>query len=97
MVNESMVNESMGIEPLDVNEKTSDKYTPLFLACYRGYKTLDHDNEEEVTKVKQNRFKIVKLLLTLGAKVNFKTEKVGMTALHWAAYHEDVAVVRLLL
>ena len=80
---------------LGVDDLTTDGFTPLFLACYKGYKHLDP--EEDAEQIKSDRLKIVKLLCNDDANVNFKTKKLGMTALHWAAYHGDIDVVNLLL
>ena len=47
--------------------------------------------------IKPNRLKCVSLLLKRGADPNFATMKLRMTAMHWAAYHGDDAVIKLLL
>lgn len=39
----------------------------------------------------------VKILLQRSADVNFRTPKLGMTPLHWAAYQGDSDMVELLL
>ena len=39
----------------------------------------------------------VKTLVLNNANVNFKTPKLGMTRLHWAAYQGDGMMVKLLL
>ena len=52
-----------------VEKQTQDELTPLFLACYMGYRYDKEDNDAKV--VKENRLKIVKLLCNLEADVNF--------------------------
>ena len=47
--------------------------------------------------IKENRYKCVELLLDRGADAGFATNKLEMTAIHWAAYHGDDRVVKLLL
>jgi len=43
------------------------------------------------------RLEIVKLLLEKGADINSTRAVVGLTPLHWAAYHDDAELVRYLL
>ena len=47
--------------------------------------------------INENRLKCVELLLEHGADTGFATNKIKMTAMHWAAYHGDDKVVKLLL
>ena len=43
------------------------------------------------------RLEIVKMLLANGAKANYTTDDTKMSAVHWAAYNKDHAVVSELL
>jgi ankyrin repeat protein len=52
-----------------VELRTQDGLTPLFLACYMGYK--NEIEEEDAAIVKQNRLLIVRTLCERGAEVNF--------------------------
>ena len=52
-----------------VKMQSQDELTPLFLACYMGYRYDKEDNDAKI--VKENRLKIVKLLCDLNADVNF--------------------------
>ena len=70
-------------------------YTALFYACWKGHK--GKVTPEEIDQVKKNRFTCACLLIDEGANVNFTTQKLGKTPLHWAAYHGDVDLVRTLL
>ena len=47
--------------------------------------------------IRENRLKCVDLLLERRADTKFATEKLKMTAMHWAAFHGDDKVVKLLL
>lgn len=78
---------------IQVSELDTDGNTPLFLACYKGYRGTDPD--EEWTK--KERWKIVNLLCEEGSDANFQTKAHRMTPLHWAAFHGDAKVVKLLL
>ena len=81
---------------IEVDEPDSQGYTPLFLACFKGYigseQILARDDS-----TKARRMKVVDLLLNNGAEPNYVANKVNMTPLHWAAYNDDAAVTRRLL
>ena len=49
-----------------------------------------------VEAAEQGRTELVRVLVDGGADVN-ATQVDGMTALHWAAYHDDTETARLLL
>ena len=68
---------------LNVDAVDGRGYTALFVACWRG-------NTE-------GRAACAQLLIDEGADVNFKTEKLWMTGMHWACCHGDRALVELLL
>jgi ankyrin repeat protein len=48
-------------------------------------------------KIMSDRLNCCKLLIELKADVNFCTKQEKMTPLHWAAYHNDVEVCKLLI
>ena len=83
------------IKVIDVNWVDQDGYTPLFLACWRCKREFEKDDESTI--IRERRLKIVEILIQLGANVNYKTDKVEMSPLHWAAYNGDKDVVHLLL
>ena len=60
--------------------------------CFRGYLVKGKAKEAD-----EQRIKIVKCLVDAGADVNYATGDTNMTAMHWAAYNGDFAVVRELL
>jgi ankyrin repeat protein len=64
--------------------------TYLFAACYRCY---DQEEEEAV----ESRIACVKALVEAGANINYIKNRTNLTALHWAAFNDDKAVVKLLL
>lgn len=70
--------------------------TALFLACEQGYLSQDQSSRTD-DETKENRLKIVQILIQRGANVNFVAPKNKMTALHWLAFNEDVACAKLLL
>ena len=53
--------------------KDTKGYTPIFLACWRGYKTRQDNSDEEKERIKQRRYTCVYLLLDEGADYNFQT------------------------
>lgn len=86
--------------------------TPLFLACMQGaplkdvmageYAENDHEAPDEDEKAliernKKRRLETVKLLLENGAKPIYTKGQRRMTPLHWACYHGDAELVRLLI
>ena len=79
-----------------VNEPDSQGYTPLFLACFKGYMGAEAIMSKS-QQTKDDRFECVSLLLSKGAEPNIAVDKVHMTPLHWACYNDDADVVWLLL
>ena len=75
-----------------VNATNKHKFTPLVCACFRGYMTKGQKNDAA-----EKRLKIVKCLLENGANAKHIAEETKLTALHWAAYRADYAVVKELL
>ena len=84
-------------EPLPVDNLDKDGNTALFLACWMGYQGRSMNESDDADVIKKNRLEIVRMLLERGADPNFKSKKLGLTSLHWAAYHGDVEVVKELL
>jgi ankyrin repeat protein len=60
--------------------------------CFRGYLTKGTKKDAD-----QNRIKIVKCLILNGARADFVTTDTKMSAMHWAAYNKDYAVIKALL
>ena len=71
-------------------------YTALMVCCVYG-KCSGDSNSVESEKIKKDRFDCCKLLIEMGSNVNFSSGKEKMTPLHWAAYHNDFEVCKLLL
>ena len=65
--------------------------------CLRGYSAGLEETCSRLTQTKINRLKCVKILIRNGADINFQNDYVKMTALHWAAYNDDLEVTKLLL
>ena len=84
-------------EWLDIKSENAEDLTPLFLACLYGKPKSAVLENEETTEIQENRLKCVKILVDNGDNVNFKTEKLSMTPLHWAAFNGDTHVVKHLL
>ena len=61
-------------------------------ACFRGYLTKGSKKDSD-----QPRLEIVQALLRNGARADYSTPDTKMTAIHWAAYNKDYAVVKELL
>ena len=62
------------------------------LVSWRGYHTIS-DKEEAIDK----RHFIIELLLKAGAKPNYCKPTTNMTALHWLAFNNDYAAVKVIL
>ena len=81
---------------LDINEKDHLGRSALFLVCYKGY-----SGPEGITAktplTNKKRLECIEILIKEGADINFATKKLNMTALHWAAYQSQLAIVRFLL
>lgn len=81
---------------LDVDETDHNGYSPLYLVCFKGF--LGSEGMVGLTpEILKKRLECVKILLERNANVNFKTDKLEMTPLHWAAYQGDGQMVKLLL
>ena len=91
-----MAEEGIDLRP-HANDVNKDNHPPLYLACSTDFKGFTEDEEEDKKIVTIKRSKIVKLLLKAGAKVNYSSPIMKMTALHWAAYQGCSDVVRALL
>ena len=77
---------------LDIDMEDHNGFSPLYLVCFKGFigqEGLAKFDE----KMRQKRIEIVKFLLDKGANVNFRTPKLQMTPLHWAAYQGDAELV----
>ena len=81
-------------KPLPIDVLDSNGNTALYLCCMKGY--LGGQGMEN-TLAQDKRLQCVHILLSQGANINFKTEKLKMTCLHWAAYQGDARLVELLL
>lgn len=79
-----------------VNELDSQGYSPLFLACFKGYIGAE-SIVSKAASTKDSRMRCVKALVGYDADINFVVNKVNMSALHWAAYNDDAAVCEYLL
>ena len=79
-----------------INEKDSQGYTALFLACFKGYMGAEAIISKSPA-TKEARYRCVSLLLSKGAEPNVEAPKVNMTPLHWACYNDDADVVWALL
>ncbi len=69
--------------------------------CLRGYTSGSPEASAKLTRTKKDRLACVKILLNYDgmtkADLNFQNDIVKMTALHWAAYNDDLEVVKLLI
>ena len=82
---------------IGVNDKSaSTKKPPLFMCCYKGYNGSE-GIKAKLTITKQKRLETAQALIENGADINWIDPITGQTALHWAAYHDDVNLVNLLL
>jgi ankyrin repeat protein len=59
------------------------------LGCQQGF---DQDPEDD-----EDRVEIALRLIKKEARVNIRSHKSKMSAMHWAAYHDDVELVEELL
>lgn len=82
--------------PLDINTPDHQGYTPLYLVCYKGFLGAEGIMGSS-PEVKRKRIECAKILLKAEADVNYKTPKLRMTPLHWAAYQGDSEMVELLM
>ena len=80
----------------NVNSLDGGDIPALFLACTKGYVGADGVGSR-TELIYTRRLEIVKLLVEKGADINYTRTVVRLTALHWAAYHDDADVVRYLL
>jgi len=81
---------------IDINDLNKEGYTALMACCVYG-KCSGDSNSVESEKIKKDRLDCCKLLIEMKSNVNFTSEKEMMTPLHWAAYHNDFEVCKLLL
>ena len=81
--------------PLDINCKDPNGFTPLLLLCYKGSNGLKVNANSEGTF--RNRLACAEILIQNKADINCQGDGIFMTPLHWAAYHNDVDVLKLLL
>ena len=79
-------------QPIDVDAVDHQGYTPLYLVCHRGYIGVE-GVESNTPETRQKRMECVKILIEKGANVNYRTPKLQMTPLHWAAYQGDAEMV----
>ena len=82
--------------PFDVDAVDHQGYTPLYLVCHRGFLGVE-GVESNSPETREKRIECVKILLKRGANINYRSPKLQMTALHWAAYQGDSEMVQLLL
>ena len=81
---------------LNIDEPDSSGYSPLYLACYRGYQGPEELNSKtEITK--QKRLECATILIERGADINFMSPKLRMTPLHWASFQDDKKLVEFLI
>ena len=79
--------------PPRINSTDPNGYTPLFLTCWKGYKT---KTAGEAQQIFINRLICAELLIDAQADLNFKTPRLMMTSMHWAAFHGDRVLVEVL-
>lgn len=79
-----------------VNSLDGGDMPALFLACMKGYVGTDGVGSR-TGLIYARRLEIVRLLVEKGADIDYTRTVVRLTALHWAAYHDDADVVRFLL
>ena len=79
---------------LDIHDVDDHYYTALMHCCVKGYCGVETRECEDANR---DRLACVKILIQQGSDVNFVSRNEKMTPLHWAAYHNDVEVVKLLL
>ena len=77
---------------LNVNGTNALGYQPIFLVCWQGFKSSLDETDDRV-QIRENRLTCVKLMLDNGALANVRSILLGMTPLHWAAYHGDHQIV----
>lgn len=75
---------------INIDEKDSRGYTSLMSACQRGYNSGSEESAARLQITKIGRLKTCIILIKNGADVNIQNEYVKMTALHWAAYNDDL-------
>ena len=81
---------------LDIDAVDHNGYSPLYLVCYKGYNGAD-GLVGMTPEMMANRLECAKLLIQRNANVNFQTEMLGMTPLHWAAFQGDAEMTKLLI
>ena len=81
---------------LDINAPDQHGFTPLYLVCWRGYLGTEALKSNSL-ETKEKRLECAKILINHGANINFKSPKLRMTALHWAAFQGDADLTMLLL
>jgi ankyrin repeat protein len=62
--------------------------------CVKGYCGVETMVNEDADK---DRLACVRILINQGSNVNFISKNEKMTPLHWAAYHDDIETVKLLV
>ena len=87
--------------PLDLDAKDHNGRSPLYLVCFKGYLGAE-GLVGKTPETQKKRIECVNILLDRRlndkiADVNFMTDKLNMTPLHWAAYQSDEQMVELLL
>jgi ankyrin repeat protein len=69
--------------------------------CLRGYTSGSAEASAKLSRTKKDRLACVQILLKYDGmtkvNLNFQNDVVKMTALHWAAYNDDLEVVRTLI
>ena len=80
------------LKDMMINLENKFKFTPLLSVCFRGYLTKGTKKDAD-----QDRIRIVRCLIKNGARASYVTSDTKLSALHWAAYNKDYAVVKELL
>ena len=79
-------------QPLDVDVLDHKGYTPLYLACQKGFLGAEGIDSKSPEVMKKRR-ETVEILIKRKADVNHISPKLRMTPLHWAAYHGDPLLI----